>query len=162
MPRRTLLALALVSTLTGCVAAPPTGAFVECRDGQAATTRAVKCEADYRLVATAAPGGAVPGPFGDHHVTKGGRIGFRREADGSLVAVAPGYTLALPPGAYSWEVVPESVPSLRERQLCEARGHFLKAAKITGIVTIVALAVLGVLVIVVAIALANSNFPNFI
>lgn len=103
----------MVFALAGCVSPPPKGAFVEYRDGQAPTTRTVKCEADYELVAKDAS--AAPGPFGNHRIRKGGVVGFGREANGSLTAVAPGYTLPLPPGAYSWEVVPDSVPPQSER-----------------------------------------------
>ena len=45
----------------------------------------------------------------------GERIGFRREADGSVSAVAPGQVLPLAPGRYSWEVVPGSVAPWRKR-----------------------------------------------
>ena len=149
MTRRPMFALALLSALTGCASPPPTGPFVECRDGLPPVTRPVTCEANYVLVAKDAA--AAPGPFGEHHIHKGEQIGFRREADGSLTAVAPGYTLPLPPGAYSWEVVQSSVPSLRERQWCETRAHMLTAAKVTGIVALVTLAVMGVLLVVIII-----------
>ena len=147
MTRRPLFALAMVSALTGCVSPPPTSPFVEYRDGLPPVTRPVECEANYRLVAT--DSSASPGPFGEHHIVKGGHIGFRREADGSLTAVAPGYALALPPGAYHWEVVQSSVPSVRERQLCATREYALKAARVAGIVTLVKLAVLGVMLVVI-------------
>ena len=149
MRRRTVFALALLSSLTGCVRPPPTGPFVECRDGLPPVTRPVTCEANYVLVAKDAA--APPGPFGEHHIHKGEQIGFRRAADGSLTAVAPGYTLPLPPGTYAWEVVPGSVPSMRERQLCATREHALKAARVTGVVALVALAVMGVLLVTIII-----------
>lgn len=50
MPRIPFLAL-LVLAPVGCVSPPPVGPFVEYRDGQTPTTRTVKCEADYALVA---------------------------------------------------------------------------------------------------------------
>ena len=156
MPRRPMFALALLSALTGCASPPPTGPFVECRDGLPPVTRPVTCEANYVLVAKDAA--AAPGPFGEHHIHKGEQIGFRREADGSLTAVAPGYTLPLPPGAYAWEVVASSVPSARERQWCETRGHMLRAAKVTGIVLLVAAVALAVLAVVFIIALSSWNF----
>lgn len=152
---RPLLALALLSALTGCVSSPPDGPLVEYRPGLLPVTQTVKCEANYVLVAKDASG--VTGPFGEHHLRKGERVGFRCEADGSVTAVAPGYTIALPPGAYAWEVVPGSVPSLRERQLCETRTHFVKAARVTGIVCLVAVAIVGVLTIVLLIALSTSD-----
>lgn len=145
MPRIPLLALAMLFALAGCVSPPPSGPLVEYRDGQTPTTRTVQCEANYELVAKDAS--AAPGPFGNHHIRKGEVIGFRREANGSLTAVAPGYTLPLPPGAYSWEVVHDSVPSLRERQWCETRHHLGTAAKITGITFLACCTTLFVLII---------------
>jgi hypothetical protein len=139
------LALAMVFALAGCVSPPPTGPFVEYRDGLTPTTRTVKCEANYVLVAKDAS--AAPGPFGEHHIRKGEVIGFRGESDGSLTAVAPGYTLPLPPGEYAWEVVGDSVPSLRERQWCQTRQFLQTAAKITGITFLVCCTVLLVLII---------------
>jgi hypothetical protein len=100
MLRPTALALALASALTGCVATPPTGAFVEYRDGLTPTTRPVKCEATYALRSA-----DQAAPLTAHHVQRSERLGFRREADGSVSAVAPGQILPLAPGTYSWVVV---------------------------------------------------------
>ena len=135
----------MVFALAGCVSPPPSGPIVEYRDGLAATTRTVKCEADYELVAKDAS--AAPGPFGNHHVRKGEVIGFRRGADGSLTAVAPGYTLPLPPGAYSWEVVRDSVPPQSERQWDETRQHLWTATKVAGITFLVGCTTLLILII---------------
>ena len=141
-----LVALALLSALAGCVSAPPDGPLVDYRPGLPPVTRKVTCEADYALVAKDAA--AVPGPFGAHHLRKGDRIGFRCDADGSLTALAPGYALALPPGAYAWEVIPESVPPLRDRQLRASGDALLTAAKVTGTGLMVACTALVVLAIV--------------
>jgi hypothetical protein len=99
--RRPILALALVSALTGCVAGPPPGPFVEYNPDLAPTTRRVTCPAVYILRHADRTDSE---PLAVHRVAKGERIGFRREADFSVIAVAPGYTLALPPGAYVWDV----------------------------------------------------------
>lgn len=141
MPRRIVLALALVSALTGCVVAPPTGPLVEYRDGLTPITRPVKCPATYVLCADRS--GATP--LAEHHVTKGERIGFRREEDGSVSAVAPGYTLALPPGAYRWDVVRESVAPWPARAWCETRQRAVTA----GNATLVAVGSLCVVALVV-------------
>ena len=157
MPRRPILALALLSALTGCVAAPPNGPLVEYHAGLTPITRPVKCPATYVL--TAADQYRGPVPLAEHHVAKGERIGFRREDDGSLVAVAPGYTLPLPPGAYTWEVVRESVPPLRERMWCETRERGIVAGKSTlAVVGVVCLlTVLFALGMVYAVAAGGSN-----
>jgi hypothetical protein len=135
----------MLMALAGCVSAPPSGSFVEYRDGLTPTTRTVQCEANYELVARDAT--AAPGPFGEHHIRKGGEVGFRREADGTLTAVAPGYRLPLPPGAYSWEIVRYSVPSTRERNWCEARQHLKTAGKVAGMTFLVGCTTLLVLII---------------
>lgn len=150
----------MVSALAGCVSPPPQGTFVEYRADRAPDTRKVTCEATYELVAQDP---AKPEPIVRHHAVRGERLGFRREADGSATAVAPGYTFPLPPGAYSWEVVQSSVPSARERFWCEAREHSLRAAKVTGIVALVGAAIVLVLcvVFIILITSSNSKFPNY-
>ena len=77
---------------------------------------------------------------------KGERVGFRREPDGSVTAIAPGDKLALPPGAYAWEVVRSSVPPWRERFWCELRDRGIEAERATGVAllcTAVVVAVVG-------------------
>jgi hypothetical protein len=156
VPHRPLLALALVSALTGCVAAPPAGPLVEYRDGLTPITRPVKCPATYVLRAD--PPGAVP--LAEHHVAEGERIGFRREEDGSVSAVAPGYTIALAPGAYSWVVVRGSVPSWRERFWCETR----KRADAAGRTTVLVVGTVALLTTLLALGLlyawAEGNGSN--
>lgn len=119
MLRRPLLALALLPALTGCVAAPPTGPLVEYHAGEPPITRPVKCPATYVLTTTDQPTGRPP--LSAHRVMKGEWLGFRSAEDGSVVAVAPGYMLPLPPGAYRWEVVRGSAAPWRERFWSETR-----------------------------------------
>ncbi|QJW93496.1 hypothetical protein [Frigoriglobus tundricola] len=144
MFHRVARALALLSALTGCVASPPKGPLVEYREGQAPITRRVKCEANYVLLTKDAA--AARGQIAEHHIMKGERVGFRREPDGTVTAIAPGYKLALPPGAYAWEVVRASVPPWRERFWCEVRDRGIEAERVTGAVllfTAVVVAVVG-------------------
>jgi hypothetical protein len=110
MFRRGTTALALLSALTGCVAAPPKGRFVEYHEGLTPITHPVRCEATYALHAAGAAE-----PLTAHHLGRGERIGFRREADGSVSAVGPGQVLALEPGEYWWAVVPGTVAPWRKR-----------------------------------------------
>jgi hypothetical protein len=128
MFRRSITALALVSALTGCVAAPPKGPLVEYRDGITPVTRPVKCEATYALRSADRPD-----PLTAHHVERGERLGFRREADGSVTAVAPGHLLPLAPGAYTWEVVPGSVAPWRTRFGAEVSPAVLGALFLAGV-----------------------------
>ncbi len=132
--RRPLLALALASALTGCVSAPPAGPVAEYRTGSPAATAKVACDANYAIVARDENGPR--GPLGERHVRKGECVGFRPESDGSVTAIAPGYTLSLPSGSYAWEAVPGSLPTEREQRMCETRSHALRAAKVVGIVLV--------------------------
>lgn len=52
--------------------------------------------------------------------------------------------------------------SPRERQLCEAREHFLKAARITGVAVVVVLAAIGLFVLVIAVAAATSDHRGYL
>jgi hypothetical protein len=153
--RRPLLALALVSALTGCLSTPPCGTIAQYSPGSPSVAGNVTCEANYTLVSRDENGPRAT--FGEHHLRRGDRVGFRAEADGSVTAVAPGYSLALPAGSYAWEAVPGSVPSERERWLCETRRHALTAAKVTGAVAVCALAAIPILAII-AFASGGLNF----
>ncbi len=159
MFRSVALALAFVSTLTGCVAAPPKGPLVEYRDGVRAVTRRVKCEANYELVTEDAT--SVSGQIAEHHILKGECVGFRREPDGTVMAIAPGYSLPLPPGSYAWEVVRSLVPSWRERLWSETRGRALEAERATGativVVSIVVIVVGGVVLLLWLKARSGGN-----
>ncbi len=154
--RRPLLALALVSALTGCVSAPPAGPIVEYRPDSSPVTGKVPCDANYTLVARDENGPR--NSFGEHHLLKGEQVGFRPETDGSVTATAPGFTRVLPSGAYAWEVVPRSVPTARERWMCETGRQASTALKVACVV----LGVLGIVFVVAfMIALAHSNFLNY-
>ncbi len=149
--RRPLLALALISALTGCVSAPPAGPIAEYRPGSPAVTGKVTCDAKYALVAR--DENKPRDGLGEHHLQKGDRVGFRPETDGSVTALTPGYALLLPSGSYAWEAVPGSVSEAREQWLRDTRRHALTAAKEAGIVLIS----LGVLVGVIVFVIAQSH-----
>ena len=157
MVRRPTLALALLSALTGCVSAPPNGPLVEYRHGLTPTTRPVECAATYALV----PQDGTGSPVVRHRAARGERLGFRREADGSLVAVAPGYTCPLPPGAYAWEAVRATVPPWRERLWSALRGGAGTAARLTetALVAVAAAAILCGLLALAVYAERNTSPP---
>ena len=143
--RRPLLALALASTLTGCVSTVPVGPLAEYRPGSPSVSGKATCDASYALVSRDENGPS--GTFGDHRLRRGERVGFRPEADGSVTAVAPEYTHSLPAGSYAWVVVPASVPSENERLLCDARRNALNVAKVAGIVVVGAMALVGFMIV---------------
>lgn len=143
--RRPLLALALASTLTGCVSTVPCGPIAEYRPGSPAASRKVTCNANYTLVSQDENGPR--GTFGDHQLRRGQRVGFRPEADGSVTAIAPDYVQTLPPGSYAWVVVPGTVPPASERLLCDAGRNAVRLATVAGIVVVGGLAFLGAMLV---------------
>jgi len=153
--RRPILALALVSALTGCVSAPPSGPIVEYRSGSPSVNGKVPFDAKYTLVTHEENGPR--SSFGEHCLQKGQQLGFRSEPDGSVTAIAPGFTRLLPPGSYAWEAVASSVPSKRDRWVCETRRHIFTAFKITGVVVAVA-AVAFVVLFIIALSTMKFDF----
>jgi len=95
---RPSLVLALVFALTGCVSAPR-GPHAELRDGITPISPPVPSSATYLLHTSGTT-------FAERPVGRGERLGFVREKDGSVSAVAPGFTLPLAPGSYAWDVIP--------------------------------------------------------
>jgi hypothetical protein len=140
MTRRFVLALALVSALTGCVAPPPKGAFVEYRAGLTPITRPVKCPGTYALHDRDRP---AEGPLLTRQAHEGERLGFCRDPNGDIVATAPEHTLLLQPGDYTWEIVPGSVEPWRHRfraKVAErAASATVTACGIVGVTVLVAL-----------------------
>lgn len=129
---RPTLAFALVSALIGC-ASGPRPPHAEFRDGITPIAPPAPYSASYLLHA----GGTT---VEVRQVPKGERLGFAREKDGSVVAVAPDFRLALTQPAYAWEVVSETVPSrgarIRERLRESVRsvGGILGTVAFVGVV----------------------------
>jgi hypothetical protein len=146
MFRRTAAALALVSSLSGCLAPGPGPVVTSggARGRQNPNTRTVWFDAVYALRADDPPGE----PLYECRVPVNGRIGFYRERDGTLVALAPGYKQPLPPGAYRWDVVRDSVEPWRDRVRREFRQDVTETAEFTKL----ALVVTGIVVLVVGVS----------
>jgi len=159
MRHRLVLPLAYIATLTGCMSAPPRGAFVEYREGETPVTQPIKYEATYELRAKDQPPDTPP--LTAHYLAKGERIGFCRASDGSLWAVAPGYSLSLAPGSYAWKVVPGSGPSDKERFWCEVRENSRVAGRVILIAAGVAVLLVVVTGVLLIIAFARSDGFNF-
>jgi hypothetical protein len=139
MTRRFVLALALVSALTGCVAPPPKGPFVEYHAGLTPITRPVKCPGTYALYDRARP---AEGPLLTRQAREGERIGFFRDPNGDVVATALEHTLQQS-GYYTWEIVPGSVEPwrhrFREKVTERATSATVTACGIVGVTLFVAL-----------------------
>ncbi len=158
MFRRAVTPFAFVAALAGCAGSPPSGPFVEARAGITPITRPVPCTGAYALRGTADAPGTVP--LYEAHCAKNQRIGFRRELDGSVVAVAPGFELPLVPGAYAWEVVPGSVRPWRERALEASAERWTRAARATADSILMLSIVVGSLALVGLFAAAKSQTPH--
>jgi hypothetical protein len=156
MFRRSALALALISAMTGC-SARPVGPFVEYHEGLEPVTREVTREATYALHSTDDPSA----PLVEHHLARGERIGFRCEPDGAVSAVGPGCVLALAPGAYCWDVVRGTEQTWRERVWHDARDPLRAAgAGAVGLVEATCLLAIGAgLLFAVARGGASSSSP---
>jgi hypothetical protein len=125
MRRVVLLALAFSIAAGGC--AHPRGRFpaAEFRAGRAPATRTVRHEASYALMRTDGPGE----PLATARVLRDECVGFRREADQSIVAVAGNKTFPLPDGEFAWVMVPGTEPPWRERAGTDCKDA---AAKVGG------------------------------
>ena len=107
--------LALVSALAGC-ASGPRGPHAEYRAGVTPIAPPVAVSGSYRLLAAGTPIETRP-------VAKGSAVGFVREKDGSVTAIAPDFKRPLEGTGYTWEVVRESVAPWRERFRADVRAR---------------------------------------
>ena len=111
MRRVVLLALAFSIATGGCAHPHARKPAAEFRAGRAPTTRPVCHEASYALMRIDGPGE----PLATARVLRDECIGFRREADGSVVAVAGNKTFPLPDGEFAWVLMSGTEPPWRER-----------------------------------------------
>jgi hypothetical protein len=114
-----LVALPLLTLLTGCKALTRDAESVEYRPGTAPTTVIADRDAEYRLYAPEKLEWRLP-----VDVAKGERVGFRYEPDGSLVAIAGKETTPIPDGQYVWLCTPKPVTwwdraAVKSRDKCE-------------------------------------------
>jgi hypothetical protein len=126
MFRRILtLLLPLLSLVCGCMGLRRDREAVEYRPGTPPTTVVAERDATYRLCADEPDPGR---PWVD--VTKGERVGFRRESDGSLVAIAGTRTTPVPDVRHVW--ISSSWPVTRWERFAESTVEGSK--KVAGIV----------------------------
>jgi hypothetical protein len=118
--RAVALLLPLLCLACGCKALVRDAETVEYRPGPTLSTTVASCDAEYTL---SAPEKRETRLSVD--VAKGERVGFQREPDGSLVAVAGKETMRIEPGAhYVWLCTPKPVTALdrcavKTRDKCE-------------------------------------------
>lgn len=106
-----LLTLSMLIVLNGCANPHANRPAAEIRPDIAPITSEVKYEATYALYRTDGPGV----PLHSTRLTRGERVGFRRQSDSSVVAVAGGHTLPLGDGTFAWLLVENSSPNWRVR-----------------------------------------------
>ena len=105
MSCRVMLVLLLLTLLGGCKAIVRDAETVEYQPGATPTTVVAKCDASYKLEVRDDAHKCYP----PTDVTKGAVVGFRREPDGSLTAIAGKETKAIPEGRYVWGYKPKPV-----------------------------------------------------
>jgi hypothetical protein len=113
MRQFTLILLSVLMPVSGCVNPYGRRSVAQVAPGIAPSELKVCYESTYALFRTDELGAAIYST----HLMRGERVGFRRECDGSLVAVASCQLIPLSEGTYVWKVVPGTAPTLRERAL---------------------------------------------
>lgn len=113
MRRVTLLGLTVLTAISGCVAVRPDDSVAAYRPGNSVTTTTAGFDATYALYAVDHPGAT--GPLLTVPLSRGNTIGFRREANRSVVAVAGERVIPIPDGACEWRVTPETMPGFWQR-----------------------------------------------
>jgi hypothetical protein len=106
MRRAVLLALPLLALLGGCRALVRDAVAVEYHPGATPTTTVATCDATYTLYAPE------PTPlvgYAEWDVTEGTTVGYRREPDGSVVAVAGELTTPIPECRSVWRFTPKPI-----------------------------------------------------
>ena len=102
-----VLSLALVVALSGCQVSTKPRTFASVAPERPAKVSAAGVHGEYRLYAsmTEADGFARPvgEPLATHHLRRGERVGFRRDA-GQLQAIAGDASQPLEKGNYLWQV----------------------------------------------------------
>jgi hypothetical protein len=111
MRRAVLVALAFSIIASGCAHPHARKPAAELRAGREPTTRPVRHDATYALTRI----GGVGEPLATARVLRDECVGFRREADGSVVAVAGNKSYPMPDGEFAWVLVPGTGPTWRER-----------------------------------------------
>ena len=111
MRRAVLLALAVSIAASGCAHPHARKPAAEFRAGRAPATRPVRHEASYALTRVDGTGE----PLATARVLRDECVGFRREADGTVLAVAGNKTFPLPDGEFAWVLVAGTEPTWRER-----------------------------------------------
>jgi uncharacterized protein YceK len=138
--RTVLLALLILALLSGCRSLRDDREAVEYHPGRPATTVVADRDATYRLCAH------VPDPGRPTvEVTNGEVVGFRREPDGSLVAIAGTQTTPVPDIYHVW--VSSSWPVTRWERFADSTREGCKKATVTvvGVVCLPAAVLLMIL-----------------
>lgn len=152
MRRGVVLALAVLTPLTGCATAPTR---VDFRPGVPPVTTGVREDAGYVLSRTDGPGGVVE----TVHLPRGAQLGFGTAPDGSLVAVAGDHVIPLVAGQYTWlREALSPAAAARDRRFRRLRNIAVAAACVLLVVGLVGTLFIGGILLM----LGGKSFPNFI
>ncbi|MBN9118330.1 MAG: hypothetical protein J0I06_04070 [Planctomycetes bacterium] len=122
--RAAFLLLSLLSPLGGCRALVREGEAIAYRPGTVPATATAKCDATYTLDAVN-PNTNTKYGRDTVDIPKGATVGFRREPDGSLVALAGEKVVTIPDEPAAWRYTPAPVTrwdrfSVAARDACES------------------------------------------
>ena len=149
--RTLLLALALLTAFGGCSHPRRPGLVAAYAPGQKLTSKKVPYDATVELYARDRPDAV--GPLTSTGVTGGTRLGFRREADGTIVAFVGERPVAIPDGQCEWVIVASSWPRWWSRRADDAE----RAAQAAGQVLVLTGIGLGILGFTAAYTLAGGS-----
>lgn len=120
--RRAVLALTLPPLLGGCLALVHDAEAIAYRPGTTPTTTVAKCDATFSLSASQADERAELPVI---ELPKGATVGYRRETDGSLVAVAGERAIPILNDNAVWRYTP--IPAARWKEFADATGRRCQA-----------------------------------
>ena len=154
MRRAVLLALAVLTVLGGCSHPRRPGVLASYTPGQKPTSAKAPYDATVELYAR--DEAQASGPLTSTGVTGGTRVGFRREADGSVVAFVGERPVPLQDGRFEWVIVASSWPRWWARRADNAG----RAAEAAGNALVFTGIGLGIAALVAAYAMAGGTISS--
>jgi hypothetical protein len=151
MCRTVLLTLAVLTALGGCSHRSGPGVVARYEPGKELTSKTVPYDATVELYSR--DQASATGPLTSTTVTGGTPVGFRREADGSVVAFVGERPVPIPDGRCEWVIVASSWPRWWSRRADDAE----RGAKALGEALVVTGICLGVLGFGAAYAMAGGS-----
>ena len=154
MRRATLIGLIFLTASGGCTTSRDPRFVAAYVPGQKPTSKKIRYDGIVELYARDHP---ADGPITSTGVPGGTRVGFRAQADGSIVAFVGERTVPIPDGRCEWVIAESSWPRWWSRRAEDAE----RAARLTGEAVGIAAIGLGLAGLVVLYGIAESNSNPF-